>query len=140
MISIKLLKKSKMNRFHAILLLLVFTSLQSCKNSTETPKVAIIEIIDKEFGFGQISMKDSTSFTFTIKNKSEIPFKISKVGTSCGCTTTEYTKDEVSINEFAIVELLFKPNQIGHIEKSIVVESNTDPPFNVFYIKGDVVE
>ncbi len=122
------------------LFLLSLIILQSCKHSTEKPSIAKVEIIDKEFNFGSISMNDSASFTFKIKNTSKIPFKISKVGTSCGCTTAEYTKDSINLNELAIIELLFKPNQIGHIEKSIVVEGNTDPPFNVFYIKGDVLE
>ena len=129
-----------MNNYCKVLLVIMIIILQSCKDSVEKSTIAKVEIIDKEFNFGQISMKDSTSFIFTIKNKSKTPFKISKVGTSCGCTTTKYTKDSINLNEVATIELLFKPNQIGTIEKSIVVEGNTDPPYNVFYIKGDVVE
>jgi hypothetical protein len=81
-----------MNNYYKTLFLLTILIVQSCKNASESlenPKIATIEILEKEFDFGQVSMEDSASFTFSIKNISKIPFKISKVGTSCGCTTTE---------------------------------------------------
>jgi len=80
-----------MNNHYKVIFVLILILFQSCKDSTEKSTIAKVEIIDKEFNFGQISMSDSTSFTFKIKNISKVPFKISKVGTSCGCTTTEYT-------------------------------------------------
>ncbi len=110
----------------------------SCKEKNkETP---IVEIEEKVFNFGEISMNDSIQHTFIIKNTSDIPLKITEVGASCGCTTSNYTKGEILKNENATIEVLFKPNNTGLTEKSIVVETNTDPPFNVFYIKGNVIE
>ncbi|MBR9913265.1 MAG: DUF1573 domain-containing protein [Algicola sp.] len=129
-----------MNNYYKAIFILTLIIFQSCKKSTEKSTIAKVEIIDKEFNFGSISMSDSASFIFKIKNISKVPFKISKVGTSCGCTTTEYTRDSIYLNEVATIELLFKPNQIGNIEKSIVVEGNSDPPYNVFYIRGGVIE
>ena len=120
-----------------ILLCLILLICTSCNKQKELAK---IEIKNKNYDFGEISMSDSLTFVFSIKNISETSLKISKVGTSCGCTTTEYTKEPVKIGETATIDMLFKPNEIGYVEKSIVVESNTDPPFNVFYIKGIVVE
>jgi len=100
--------------------------------------LAKTEIQNKEHSFGKIGLNDSIVHTFYLKNVSNIPLTITKVGTSCGCTTTNYTQGEIGENETASIEVLFKPEQTGIIDKSIVVETNTDPPFNVFYLKGEV--
>jgi len=128
----------KINKNIIVLIVIFATSLYACKDENKQP--SIIEIGEKEFNFGEISMNDSIQHTFVIKNTSDIPLQITKVGTSCGCTTSEYTKKEVLKNELAMIDVVFKPNKIGLTDKSIVVESNTDPPFNVFYIKGNVIE
>ena len=100
--------------------------------------IAKTEIQNKEHSFGKIGLNDSIAHTFYLKNVSNIPLTITKVGTSCGCTTTNYTQGVTGENETASIEVLFKPEQTGIIDKSIVVEANTDPPFIVFYLKGEV--
>ena len=119
-----------------LFLLLVFTYVVSCISNTS--EVVKSEMIEKEYNFGEITMTDSIIHTFYLKNTSSTPLKISEVGTSCGCTTTNFTKTEVGKSEMASIEVVFKPEQQGIIDKSIVVEANTDPPFNVFYLKGEV--
>ncbi len=132
------------NCFTVIISSLLLFSFCSCKKDTnKVAKIEIpatIEILKKEYNFGEITMTDSIVVSFYIKNISDIPLLITKVGTSCGCTTSEYTKDEVMKNENATINVVFKPNDTGFTEKSIVVESNTEPPFNVFYLKGQVTE
>ncbi len=126
------------NKNRYLLLLISILIFNSCKNQDKINANAIIKIDKKIFNFNQISINDSIKHTFTIKNISEIPLKITKVGTSCGCTTTNYPKGEILKGENADIDILFKPNSIGNIEKSIVVEANTDPTFSVFYIRGNV--
>lgn len=108
----------------------------ACDSSKK--QIAKVQTATKELNFGEITMSDSIVHNFYLKNVSNMPLKISEVGTSCGCTTTSYTRGEIGQNETASVEVLFIPEQIGIIDKSIVVETNTDPPFSVFYIKGEV--
>lgn len=126
-----------MNKYFNTIIVILLFFLNSCSRDKNITQV---EIQQKEFDFGQISLSDSLEVSFSIKNVSKNHLKVNKVGTSCGCTTTKYTKGNILKNETATINVLFKPNQIGHIEKSVVVETNTDPPYHVFYIKGSVVE
>ncbi|NNL16634.1 MAG: DUF1573 domain-containing protein [Flavobacteriaceae bacterium] len=119
-----------------IITLISLTFFISCDYGTK--KIAKSEISDKEYDFGEISISDSIVHSFFIKNSSTTPLKIYEVASSCGCTTTNFTKTNIGLNEHASIQVVFKPDRKGYIEKSIIVETNTDPPFNVFYLKGIV--
>lgn len=128
-----------MTKFKIVGFLLIVALCVSCKKSL--PDFALLET-EKEFDFGTITLNDTVKHTFKIKNISDLPLKISEIGTSCGCTGAIVSDSIVEKNEFAEIEVQFIPKkeQMGKIANSIVIEANTNPPFTTLYLNGIVTE
>lgn len=110
----------------------------SCSKTEGIAKVAPV----KDYVFDTISINDTVTHVFDIKNISEENLIISKVGTSCGCTAAVISDSVVRPNNSAQVKVEFiaRKEKTGDIKNSIVLRTNTEPPFTVFYIKGFVKE
>lgn len=110
----------------------------SCKNQPYELENTAIYVENYKYNFGEISKTDTIKHTFKIKNITSNPLKIHEIGTSCGCTTTNYSKGLIKKNNFAIIETQFIPkeNQIGKVRKSIVVKCNIDSSFVYLYVEG----
>lgn len=124
------------------LLIIFFLTLILVSCEEKFKKTATVKLIEKEFNFGKISLNDTIIHTFEIQNVSKIPFKVKQIGTSCGCTTSNFTKEEVNLNEFAIIEASFIPNKdkIGKVKESIVIDCNVEQGFITFYLTGEIEE
>jgi hypothetical protein len=128
-----------MKYFILSLLALVLVNCKNKKeNSLEKLKLSRVKIIETVFNFGNINVGDTVKYSFIIKNISERKFIIDTVGTSCGCTTTQFTRDSVRKNEIAKIDVQYIADQSGKISKSIVVSDNSETGFQTFYLKGKV--
>lgn len=113
------------------------------KNSTasndSTTKVQIAEAI---FSFGTLKQTDSVVHVFKLKNVGAIPLLIKSAKASCGCTVPEYSQKPIPPNETASITVKFKPTEAieGIVNKSIVIQANTDSTFHVLYVKGLVTK
>jgi hypothetical protein len=89
--------------------------------------------------FGTI-MEESGSVTHSFKftNAGDKPLIITKVHTSCGCTTPKWTKEPVKPGETGEVMATYKTS-VGPFNKSLTVTANGLPDI-VLYIKGNVVK
>lgn len=94
---------------------------------------------NEEVNFNQISLSDTILKTIVIKNIGKNNLIIDSIGTSCGCTIINRYKNNIKPNYNTEITIKFIPENIGDFKKSIVIEANTDPPFNIFYIKGKVI-
>lgn len=116
--------------------------LVNCKdkneNLPEKLKLSKVKIPQTVFNFGNIRVGDTVKYSFIIENISERKFIIDTVGTSCGCTTTQFTKDSVKKNEIAKIDVQYIADQSGKISKSVVVSDNSQTGFQTFYLKGKV--
>jgi hypothetical protein len=94
----------------------------------------------KQFNFGDVKHKDTVKHVFEIKNVSDIPLTITKIGTSCGCTAAVLTDSTANKNEVAKIEVSYTPKKDteGKIQNSIVIEANTNPAYTVLYLEGIV--
>lgn len=94
----------------------------------------------KEIDFGTIHSQDTVTKTFKIKNISENSLKINQIKTSCGCTVAKVNDSIVKKNESTdiIVQFIADNDKIGKINKSVVIDANTNPNFTVLYLKGIV--
>lgn len=112
----------------------------SCKKtvSTNDDLYSSIFIEEKEHNFSKKNANDTISFTFKIKNISNVPYEIIAVSQSCGCTTTNFTDGPILIDEYADVTVEYIPESedFGEVMKSIVVSDNSNEGFQVFYLKG----
>ena len=94
-----------------------------------------------EHDFGSINeMGGIVKCEFIIKNTGNVPIAISKVTTSCGCTSSDWTKDPIAPGKQGVVKIEFNP--IGYSDeftKSINVFSTGNPQNLKLSIKGNVI-
>nr|WP_322551563.1 DUF1573 domain-containing protein [Flavobacterium sp. LB-N7T] len=92
--------------------------------------------------FGTIKVGDTIKKTFFVKNLSENTLKIKNLKTSCGCTVAKIKDSliEKGAGTSIIAQYIAEPDDVGLIEKSIIIEANTDPTFTVLYLKGKVTK
>ncbi|MEN9928428.1 MAG: hypothetical protein RLZZ231_349, partial [Bacteroidota bacterium] len=67
---------------------------------------------------------------------------IINIKTSCGCTVAKIQDSIIARKSDSkiITQYIAESDDIGLIEKSIVVEANTNPVFTVLYLKGNVTK
>jgi hypothetical protein len=119
-----------------IILCLIFFSCNKKINN-----LAKIEINKVQY-FGTINVADSIIKTFTLKNLSENFLKIKNLNTICGCTVAKIKDSLIKKNSDTniIAEYIAESDDVGLIEKSIIIEANTNPVFTVLYLKGKVIK
>ncbi len=77
---------------------------------------------------------------FMFTNTGDKPLIISKVETSCGCTTPEYSKVPVLPGKEGKIVVKYDTHRIGAFQKSITVYSNAvDNERKVLKIRGNVL-
>jgi len=90
--------------------------------------------------FGNVREEnESVSYVFSFKNTSNIPLKITKVETSCGCTTPTYTMEEIKPGDTGFVKATYgtrgRPNRFN---KNLFVYFN-ETRFQTLNIIGNVI-
>ena len=77
---------------------------------------------------------------FVFYNKGTVPVKLTSVKSSCGCTTSDWTRDEVAPGDSGKVKAIYNPdNRPGPFEKGIVVTTDAVPSSFILRIQGDVI-
>ncbi|ULC59982.1 DUF1573 domain-containing protein [Flaviramulus sp. BrNp1-15] len=126
-----------MNKFKVLFFIIL---LSSCKDKVANKYELIteIKIENNEINFGEISITDTLFKTIRVKNTGKNLLVIDSIGASCGCTIVNYDKAPRKFNEIVELSLRFIPYEKGQVNKSIIIDANTDPPFNILYLKGEV--
>ncbi|MEE0978972.1 MAG: DUF1573 domain-containing protein [Muribaculaceae bacterium] len=100
-----------------------------------------IKWLNTEHDFGAFDENDGkVSCDFKFVNSGSEPVAIITVHTTCGCTTSSYTKGPVAPGDTAVIHAQFNPiGRAGRFEKNIYVDCNTTPRRTTLAIKGVVV-
>ena len=141
--------------------------LSSGSNSAQAINVtqnAKVDVEEKQFDWGTIKYSGpKATKVFTIKNSGTEPLQLTKVKTSCTCTTAQISIDgnksplfsmhagspwvgEVAPGKEAQVEIIFDqtfhgPSGVGPIERYITVETNdANQPNMELYLKGNGIK
>jgi hypothetical protein len=102
-------------------------------------KLANIEFDNDVFDFGEILEGKQVEHTFTFTNTGEVPLIISGVNPSCGCTSSDYTKEPVAPNEKGTITLTFdSKGKSGSNKKSTSVSANVPGGTVQIYMQGMV--
>jgi len=101
------------------------------------PKIAVDQAV---YDFGEVIAGIAVTHTFVLTNAGDAPLVITKVRTSCGCTTTALSKTTLEPGESVELTATFDTTHYsGKVGKSITVESNDpDTPKLVLLITGTV--
>lgn len=126
------------------LILFITLIIVSCNKKNETnydKNIAKVEF-EKTYNFGNITHNDTVKHIFKVKNVGENPLKITRIGTSCGCTGAILTDSIAEKGETCNIEIKYIPkkDQEGEIKNSVVVEANTNPTYFVMYLQGKLIE
>jgi len=102
---------------------------------------AVFAVVDEStYDFKTIKEADGdATHTFKIKNDGNAPLVISRVTTSCGCTTWEYLKEPVAPGETLDFKVIYNTtNRVGPFTRTIQVFSNGYAGSYILTIKGTV--
>lgn len=100
-----------------------------------------IRFTDTIHDFGIINEVDGiVSYSFEYENVSDKPYQIASVSVSCGCTTSEYSKEVLAPGKSSAIKVHFDPiNRPGEFEKVILLASTTNRGvYDKILICGDV--
>ena len=136
--------------FQIVMISCLFIVLVSCKSNTSGKTVSTNEInstvkpqikFDTDMhDFGEVVEGEKVSYTFKFTNTGKGPLLITGIATSCGCTVGEYTKDTIKPGAQGDVTVSFDSwKHVGFQQKSVTVNSNTNPSFQMLRIKAMVL-
>jgi len=92
----------------------------------EMSKFPVMEFETREIDFGTHHEGDILDTVFKFKNTGEVPLVISKVKTSCGCTTPYWPKKPIQPGETEEIKVRFNTNhKPGNQTKTITIHANT---------------
>ena len=121
-----------------ILLLGCAPAMAGCGSSQDTPpskeakKYPEISFENDtyKYDFGKIERGKAVSHTFKFRNTGRVPLVILDVAVSCGCTTSQYTKEPVLPGRYG--------EGFGRFTKSATLTLNTRKGREVLYITGEI--
>jgi hypothetical protein len=125
-------------------LVVVLSVLNSCKNERKEEskkEYSNITFTNSYKDIGNVVLGTSKEIEFYAVNKSDIPLIIDSVKSSCSCTVSKFPKKPILKNDSGLILARYTPNKtnVGYLEKSIVVLSNTKPAFTVLTFSGTVI-
>lgn len=101
-------------------------SAQIDPNATEPPPLIVLE--RKEFDMGMVDVKEHTIKTMSVYNHGGQPLVISRISTSCGCTTGRMIEDTIAPGETGTLEIEIDPNRInGYRSRKVLTLASNDP-------------
>lgn len=91
-----------------------------------------IEITPQVFDFGGIDYGQVVEYTFQVKNLGRVALEITRVATSCACTTAQINQEKIVPGEVAELKVIYDTGAMtgahakGEQERIIYIKSN-DP-------------
>ena len=115
---------------------LLFFAVGKAQTETATPADVLL-LKETEFDFGKIPQGKPVYHTFEIVNKSDKALKLDNVSASCGCTTPEWSREEIASGATAVIKVGYNAANEGVFEKFITIAYNGNQS-KVLKIKGQV--
>ncbi|MBR5644580.1 MAG: DUF1573 domain-containing protein [Salinivirgaceae bacterium] len=102
----------------------------------------VISWDESSFNFGDIKESDGpVTHKFEFTNKGGEPLVVTYVKPSCGCTTSDYTKEPVMPGAKGFVSATYDPKgRPGPFSKSVSVTTNCTPELSTIRFSGKVIE
>lgn len=121
------------NYFNILILFLVF----SCKTDINK-NLSDIKIDPVIFKLDTLEIGKSITHDILIENNSSIPLEILGIQPSCNCTVIDDDMFIIPSNSKYNLKIDYLPTERGFHQESIVIKSNTDPPFHIIKIQSYV--
>lgn len=139
------------NLIYYLIAFVFVTSLSSCDNQNESKQkqdkatieygVAVLAFEELKHDFGTVIEGEKVIYSFRFTNHGNADLKLTSVGTSCGCTATDYPLEPIKPGETGIIKITFdSSHRLGMQHKKISIRSNTNPEFTNLDIYAQVIE
>ena len=136
--------------FRLSMIFCFFILLVSCKSNTNGKATSVrdkvfagpaqIKFETDMHDFGEVTEGEKVSFSFRFTNTGKGPLVITGIASSCGCTVGEYTHDTIKTGKQGDVTISFDSwKRSGFQQKSVTVNSNTNPASQILRIKAMVI-
>jgi hypothetical protein len=97
----------------------------------------VLELKETEYNFGKIPQGKPAYHEFTVVNISNSPLKLDNVTASCGCTTPEWSREEIAPKGTTIIKVGYNAAVEGAFEKTVAITYSGNHT-KVLKIKGEV--
>lgn len=105
---------------------------------TVDPNAPVFEFESEVIDYGKIEYKADGVRTFKFKNTGKSPLIISRIQSSCGCTTPKKPKEPIMPGETGEIDVKYATSRVGGFAKTITVYSNATEKMKRLRIKGIV--
>ena len=100
-------------------------------------KPDVLSVKESTHDFGKIPQGRPATTVFEVVNTGTVPLKLDNVQVSCGCTTPQWSKEEIAPGASSKVTVGYSANADGPFEKTITLQYNQTQT-KVLVIKGNV--
>ena len=106
--------------------------------ATTTPATDdLLKLKETEHNFDKIPQGKPVYYSFDIVNTGKTGLKLDDVHASCGCTTPEWSRDEIAPGASAKIKVGYNAAAEGYFEKTITITYNSNQSKQIT-IKGTV--
>lgn len=132
-----------MKKLSIIIIGVLFSTLifaqENKENPEKTAKIGNVVFKSLIYDFGTIKYGQDVQGEFVFKNISKSPIKIGNVKPACGCTGTDWPREEIKKNKTGVIKVSYDTKRVGKFDKAIFVyfEGQNEPI--QLRIKGEVL-
>lgn len=90
--------------------------------------------------YGAVPYKGDGKCEFKFTNTGKEPLILTNVRSSCGCTVPKWPREPILPGQSEVINVEYKTNRIGRINKTITVQSNAETSSVVLRINGEVLK
>lgn len=106
---------------------------------SKTKKTGIIVFKSLEYDFGLLNYDEEARAVFKFKNISKKPVKLTNVKASCGCTGTEWPREEIAKKKKGEIVVTYNSKIVGKFNKTVYVYIDGEENPIQLVIKGEVL-
>lgn len=112
----------------------------SAGGSVDSDQMPVLEFETDFHDFGRVIQGEKVSFGFKFTNTGKSDLILSNVSTSCGCTVPDFPKTPIKPGESHRIDVKFDSDgRRGYQNKTVTINSNTQPNTQVIRIKAEVI-
>lgn len=112
----------------------------SAGGSVDSDQMPVLEFETDFHDFGRVIQGEKVSFGFKFTNTGKSDLILSNVSTSCGCTVPDFPKTPIKPGESHRIDVKFDSDgRRGYQNKTVTINSNTQPSTQVIRIKAEVI-
>jgi hypothetical protein len=113
----------------------------SQKQNTKQNEKAVMVFEQMDHDFGTVTEGEKVIYSFKFTNTGKVDLHLTSVGTSCGCTASNYPHQAIKAGDTGQIQVTFNSaNRLGMQHKKVTIRANTDPQFTVLNVYAKVIE